>query len=784
MAEAKLAVAFSFNVSHEGVTLDYDKELVKELMHTAKRSWRYRFIRFWNNIKNVVFPFTMPSIVALIVLTSSLTVHDYFNMNMDPTFGLAKRLTTFAPWNLLPARESLIVSVVTLNTIGWAAVIFLVRWSIQMLLHYRGLMYERRGKYSWKTRLWFIAMKLLQGNRKPQLYSFSGMMPILPLPPLKQTMRRYLRSVRPLLDDEEYTRMLNLAMDFEKGHGRRFQRYLYFKWLISTNYVSDWWEEYVYLRSRTPIMVNSNFYAMDTLLFRGTKNQAARAANLVYSLLTFRRMLHRQEVTPLMLDSLIPLDSWQYQRTFDTTRVPGIETDRVYHFDNSTHIVALHKGRYYKVPTHGKGRLLNPKELELQMERILEDTSPPQPGEAMLAALTAGERKTWAQMRNSYFTRGVNRVSLETIERGAFFLCLDEEEHYYLETDASKLDAYCKWLLHGNGHNRWYDKSFNVIVMANGKAGLNVEHSWADAPVIGHAWEWAITEDLGVLGYTEAGHTKGMIVANPTPPQRLRFELHEECLTEIAHSYTVAKELCDDVDLVVLMFQDYGKGFMKACKVSPDAYIQLALQLAYRRDAGRFHLTYEASMTRLFREGRTETVRPCTIESTAFVMSMFDRTPVEERIRLLRKACEVHQNSYLDAMCGKGIDRHLFCLYVVSKYLEVESPFLGEVLSEPWRLSTSQTPQTQTGRTDVTKRPEEISPGGGFGPVADDGYGVSYIISGENVLFFHISSKKSSTQTSSDRFRKAIRQALLDIRALFEPNADKRESPQILALFS
>jgi carnitine O-palmitoyltransferase 1 len=35
-----------------------------------------------------------------------------------------------------------------------------------------------------------------------------------------------------------------------------------------------------------------------------------------------------------------------------------------------------------------------------------------------------------------------------------------------------------------------------------------------------------------------------------------------------------------------------------------------------------------------------------------------------------------HQNGYLDAMCGNGIDRHLFCLYVVSKYLEVDSPFL------------------------------------------------------------------------------------------------------------
>lgn len=26
--------------------------------------------------------------------------------------------------------------------------------------------------------------------------------------------------------------------------------------------VSDWWEEYIYLRGRSPLMVNSNYYAM------------------------------------------------------------------------------------------------------------------------------------------------------------------------------------------------------------------------------------------------------------------------------------------------------------------------------------------------------------------------------------------------------------------------------------------------------------------------------------------------------------------------------------------
>ena len=42
-------------------------------------------------------------------------------------------------------------------------------------------------------------------------------------------------------------------------------------------------------------------------------------------------------------------------------------------------------------------------------------------------------------------------------------------------------------------------------------------------------------------------------------------------------------------------------------------------------------------------------------------------------------ASEKHQNLYRLAMTGSGIDRHLFCLYVVSKYLGVESPFLKEV---------------------------------------------------------------------------------------------------------
>lgn len=156
-----------------------------------------------------------------------------------------------------------------------------------------------------------------------------------------------------------------------------------------------------------------------------------------------------------------------------------------------------------------------------------------------------------------------------------------------------------------------------------------------------------------------------------------------------------AQKLINDLDLYVLNHIEFGKGAVKRCKMSPDAFIQMALQLAYYRDVGHFSLTYEASMTRLYREGRTETVRPVSGESCAFVKAMERGAPCEEVRELLRKAGDQHQANYRNAMAGQGVDRHLFTLYVVGKYLGEDSPFLLEVLKEPWRLSTSQTPYVQ-----------------------------------------------------------------------------------------
>ena len=75
-------------------------------------------------------------------------------------------------------------------------------------------------------------------------------------------------------------------------------------------------------------------------------------------------------------------------------------------------------------------------------------------------------------------------------------------------------------------------------------------------------------------------------------------------------------------------------------------------------------------------------------------------------------------------------------------------------MSEPWRLSTSQT-ATRPEYNDMGPDLDNvIACGGGFGPVVDDGYGVSYFMNGENKIFFHISSSKKALHTVSSNINK------------------------------
>lgn len=117
----------------------------------------------------------------------------------------------------------------------------------------------------------------------------------------------------------------------------------------------------------------------------------------------------------------------------------------------------------------------------------------------------------------------------------------------------------------------------------------------------------------------------------------------------VAHMHSLSPRLVKNLDMNVHKFCDYGKEFIKKQKMSPDAYVQVALQLAYYRYAKHSHSrwlwlqttptplcvccprchgrpvsTYESASIRRFKEGRVDNIRSATPEALAFVRAMTD----------------------------------------------------------------------------------------------------------------------------------------------------------------
>ncbi|KAG8521438.1 Carnitine O-palmitoyltransferase 1, brain isoform, partial [Galemys pyrenaicus] len=791
MAEARQAEGFPSSLTSDGAEAELSAPVLQEIYLSGLRSWKRHLSRFWNDFLTGVFP---ASPLSWLFLFTAIQLAWF--LQLDPSLGLMEKIKELLPdWGGQHHRLRGVLAAALFASCLWGALIFTLHVALRLLLSYHGWLLEPHGTMSSPTKTWLALVRIFSG-RHPMLFSYQRSLPRQPVPSVQDTVHKvgrvpgmgqrpalrggaadlpcpgvasqYLESVRPILSDEDFDWTAFLAQEFLRLQASLLQWYLRLKSWWASNYVSDWWEEFVYLRSRNSLMVNSNYYMMDFLYVTPTPLQAARAGNAVHALLLYRHHLNRQEILPSLLMGVRPLCSAQYEKIFNTTRIPGVQKDHIRHLGDSRHVAVFHRGRFFRVGTHSRGGLLSPRALEQQFQRILDDPSPACPHEEHLAALTAAPRDAWAQARSSLKAQA--QGALEAVEGAAFFVSLDcEPAGLSKEDPAASLDAYAHALLAGRGHDRWFDKSFTLIVFANGKLGLSVEHSWADCPISGHMWEFTLATECFRLGYAADGHCKGPLDPALPQPQRLHWDLPDKIHPSISLALRGAQTLSGSIDCHVFPFSHFGKSFIKHCHLSSDSFIQMALQLAYFRDRGQFCLTYESTMTRLFLEGRTETVRSCTKEACAFVRAMEDREKtIPQCLALFRMAVDKHQALLKAAMSGQGVDRHLFALYVVSQFLHLHSPFLAQVHSEQWRLASSQIPMQQTHLFDFHNFPDYVSSGGGFGPADDHGYGVSYIFMGDDMITFHISSKKSSTKTDSHRLGQHIEDALLDVASLFQ----------------
>ncbi|XP_058272652.1 carnitine O-palmitoyltransferase 1, liver isoform-like, partial [Hemibagrus wyckioides] len=191
------------------------------------------FLSFWKNgVLKGVYPASPASwlFVAVVILA---TLYG----NFDPSMGLISKIQDHLPLSVsLSSQEQTMLSGLVFSTLLWFSLVLMLRFCLKLLLTYHRWMFEQHGRISTTTKLWVTLVKLLS-NRKPLLYSYQSSLPHLPVPPIRDTLQRYLESVLPLLNSAEFDHMTQLAADFEQNLGKCLQTYLRLKALWATNYV-------------------------------------------------------------------------------------------------------------------------------------------------------------------------------------------------------------------------------------------------------------------------------------------------------------------------------------------------------------------------------------------------------------------------------------------------------------------------------------------------------------------------------------------------------------------
>jgi carnitine O-acetyltransferase len=500
-------------------------------------------------------------------------------------------------------------------------------------------------------------------------------LPRVPLPTLEDSGRRFLDWCAPLLDDDQLAET-EAAVDelLRPGSPARALHAALERYDASPG-VHSWLDRFWpsrYLGRRDRIALNANYF----FLFNdpeGRQTQVRRAAGLIAAALHYKVLLDDERIPPLVLRGR-PMTMMQNKFLFSTTRIPGTAQDtvRAPYSDEwpgpspFRHILVFRRGNAFRMDVlDAGGRPLALDDLAAGLEAAIAAGEKRAPTDTSVGRLTTKARAEWAQSRQRLLALDpANAAALDTIETALFCVCLDDVP------PRDDLEA-CDHLLHGDSGNRWFDKALSFVVFADGTAGINVEHCELDGTTILQLVDFVLgtpTEEHSARSGAPAGGQGSLDPAVAGAVEPVTFVLDDDLRADVQAAGDAFAQYAADTATTTVSFTDFGSDRAKQLGISPDAFVQMAYQLAHHRSKGLVGATYEAIATRQYRHGRTEAMRVVTPEVLRFVATMDDPgSGREARAAALRAAAERHVARAQECQRGEAPEQHLWELQLIQK---------------------------------------------------------------------------------------------------------------------
>lgn len=244
---------------------------------------------------------------------------------------------------------------------------------------------------------------------------------------------------------------------------------------------------------RDPVVVNVSYFFgfVDDPTIHCTKFGEAnvqRGATMLFAAAKFRRLVATGQLPYERIGrKKIPLCATAYKYMFHACRIPRRDHDsyRIYDPSCYSHCIVARKGHFFSIQLVDPGthKPLHIGDLEEQLRRCITLADSIPSSRPKLGIMTSNNRNEWADARAKLLECGglAMEKALEKLQSGAILINLDDE------APVSRQECGNLYWTGGlkSGSNRWFDKSIEIMVSNNGKAGLIAEHSMMDGmPVI------------------------------------------------------------------------------------------------------------------------------------------------------------------------------------------------------------------------------------------------------------------------------------------------------------
>eukprot|EP00924_Labyrinthula_sp_SR-Ha-C_P000044 snap_masked-scaffold_60-processed-gene-0.28-mRNA-1 protein AED:0.01 eAED:0.01 QI:87/1/1/1/1/1/3/71/656 len=604
--------------------------------------------------------------------------------------------------------------------------------------------------------------KLQNGGQKDQDYTATygnqKFLPKLPFCPIEVLKTNYLRAIKPLIGkDELEEETKNYEQFISTSFPTLFEK-LETHHALQENYIHDFWlDSYKTIRDPLPINVNPIFVLEDDPT-PSRNNQVIRASSILLSSIKFISSLKRETLEPDVWRRT-PLCMSQFKQLFGTCRIPKPGTDEMKHYPESKHVVILSQNVFYHLNVLGTENepILTERELQKKLDSILKDSEKSKPSDGFgVGVLTSDKREVWAKARESLISISErNKSALELIDSALFILVLDScKPETGAEVSKNMLCGGTKFVNH---QVRWYDK-MQVIVTANGKAGINFEHTIVDGHTALRFVSDVFTDTIvrfaqlisgkvrvnSFIGKRNDSAKRGFCGVSKQI-KRVDFEVNDEIEQYMKNAEA---RLADDIlslQFETLEFTGYGNLFIKQNRFSPDAFVQVAIQAAYFSLYGNVANVYESVLTKRFKLGRTEAARCATLESNEFVRFFFGKKQnLEDKKNLLKDAVQAHVEITKCAAKGEGVDRTLLALRELARASGEKVPDFFNSLGYK-TLSKSVLSTSNCGNPSLRFF--------GFGPVCQEGFGIGYIIKEDSINFTISTVSRNAKRYSAHLFQ-------------------------------